>query len=265
MAKGKPGRGKQRSREQQVARREARQAERKREQEAKVERERARRRRRTLVQIGTGAGMLVLVGALVAWLVLRESASDITADGPPGTDDDGAVVLGEESAPVTVEIISDFGCPACAQFDAQAGPALDQYVEEGQVRLEYRVVTALDRASPNEFSSRAAAAAGCVLDQGDLGVWRDFTTAVYASQPAEQTDGPSDTELIGLATTAGADEAEVTECIDSGARAEWADAVDSEAAGDYTATPDVVVDGERLTEPTPLVLQNAITGALAEG
>ncbi|WP_299053342.1 thioredoxin domain-containing protein [uncultured Nocardioides sp.] len=265
MAKQKPGRGKQRSKEQQAARREARQAERQRLAEQKAERERARRRRRVLVQVGTAVGILALIGGLVAFFTLRESSSDITADGPPGTDDEGAVVSGSEDAPVEVEVITDFGCPACANFESSTAGALATYVEQDQVRLRYRLVSPIDRTSPNEFSRRSIAAAGCVLEQEDPQVWNDFKASVYAGQPPEGEDGLSDTQLIGLATAAGADEADVTGCVDEGRWLDWADAVDDQAAGDYSATPTVFVDGERLPEASPAATTAAIDAALAQG
>jgi protein-disulfide isomerase len=265
MAKQKPGRGKQRSKEQQAARREARQAERQRLAEQKAERERARRRRRVLVQIGTAVGILAVIGGLIAFFTLRESSSDITAEGPPGTDDEGAIVTGSEDAPVEVEVISDFGCPACANFESATSQALSTYVDQDQIRLRYRLVSAIDRTSPNEFSRRSIAAAGCVLEQEDPQVWSDFKASVYAGQPPEGEDGLSDTQLIGLATAAGADEAEVTECVDEGRWLDWADAVDDQAAGDYSATPTIFVDGERVSDASPAAATAAIDAALAQG
>lgn len=230
-----------------------------------MERERARRRRRVLVQVGTAAGILVLIGGLVAFFTLRESSSDVTADGPPGTDDEGAIVSGSDDAPVEVDVISDFGCPACANFEASTASALSTYVEQDQVRLRYRLVSPIDRTSPNEFSRRSIAASGCVLEQEDPEVWAAFKQSVYAGQPTEGEDGLSDTQLIGLATSAGADEAEVTACVDEGRWLDWADAVDDVAAGDYSATPTVFVDGERLPEASPAATTAAIDAALAQG
>jgi hypothetical protein len=47
--------------------------------------------------------------------------------------------LGSADAPITIEVWSDFQCPACGFFARQVEPDLiDEYVKDGTVRLVYR-------------------------------------------------------------------------------------------------------------------------------
>lgn len=144
--------------------------------------------------------------------------------------------------PAKVVVYMDFMCPYCADFHSSYGPSLDRLRNEGKITVEYRPVTYLDRQSTNRYSSRAAAAAGCVAD-AHPGRYADFVSQLYAHQPAQGSSGLSNQELKSLAAAAGADAAK---CIDSGTFLAWARysnrlAVDSGING----IPTAFVDGKQ--------------------
>ena len=82
-------------------------------------------------------------------------------------------------------------------------------IADGKVKVEYRIVSFLDDASENEYSSRAANALYVVADTAGPDAFAKFHTLLYENQPAEGTAGPDDDQLIAWAVEAGADEAAV--------------------------------------------------------
>ena len=57
---------------------------------------------------------------------------------------DGAYVLGDPGAPVTVVEFADFLCPHCQTYHATMRQVIDTYVTSGQARLEYRLFPVVD-------------------------------------------------------------------------------------------------------------------------
>jgi protein-disulfide isomerase len=122
-------------------------------------------------------------------------------------------------------------------------------VDAGKVKVEYRMVSFLDRASQNEYSSRAANAAMVVLDTAGVDAFWTFHDLLYSNQPAEGTAGPDDDQLVALAVQAGADENEVSDPIRAGQFDQWVvNATDQMSKNGVTGTPTVLIDGERAGE-----------------
>jgi hypothetical protein len=78
------------------------------------------------------------------------------------------VVVGNPDAPVTIDLYLDFQCPACAQYEQQAGATIDELVGSGQAMVVYHPVAYLNRFASTQYSSRSSAAAGCAADAGVL-------------------------------------------------------------------------------------------------
>jgi protein-disulfide isomerase len=171
--------------------------------------------------------------------------------------DQVGLVLG--TGPVTVELYSDFLCPACRAFEADARDDLDKLLAEGRIQLVYRPVAILDRMSSNEYSSRSAAGAGCASDAGKL---LDYAKVLFDNQPAEGGAGHDDDELIRLAGTAGLTDPGFGECLRDGRYLPWVGQVTG-SMDDHqvTGTPTVFVDGERLSRPTGERLVGAVNAA----
>jgi len=167
---------------------------------------------------------------------------------------------------VVVSVYVDYMCPYCGQFEQVNGPTLDQLRGDGTIVVEYHPVSILDDASlGTAYSTRAAAAAALVADQAPE-AFVAFNTALFATQPAENTAGLTDAEIAALARGAGVPEA-VASTIESGAYlagpgsfVNWVGAATDRAAQDLgrLATPTVLIDG------APLNADWAAPGALAQ-
>jgi protein-disulfide isomerase len=89
------------------------------------------------------------------------------ADIPQTRTEDGAFVLGDPDAPLTIVEFADFMCPHCQDYHPIVAEFIDQYVRTGQARFEYRLFPIV---SP-EFSEFTAQLAECVAEQDELMFW----------------------------------------------------------------------------------------------
>ncbi len=226
----------------------------------------AERRRRMLWQLGLfGVVAVVAVLLTVAVLAGRDTDGSATTAAPRGVTDDGSIAVGPEEAPVTITMIEDFQCPACAQFEAANQALLDSYAASEDVRLEYRPIAFLDNASSTEYSSRALNAAACFVDQRPQD-WRAFHQALYEQQPAEGGAGLSDARLVDLGVKAGAPESSFSTCVEERRYQPWVEATTQRAldVSGFEGTPDVRVNGTKVETPTPENLQAAVEAALGQ-
>lgn len=230
-----------------------------------MQQQRAKEKRRNAMIQG---GLLVTVVAVVILLVVvvlqyRDRQSE-PATAPAGVSDDGGFVVGAEDASVTVAVVEDLQCPVCREFELANGQKLQELSQADDTAVEYRVVSFLDRASTDDYSSRAANATACVWDEGDPEVWRSFHDSLYAQQPAEGGAGLSDDQLVQLATTAGADESSVRPCVEDGGFRRWVEQnTDAISDSGVSGTPTVFVNGEETDARTPEELQAAVDEARA--
>nr|MDT0660981.1 thioredoxin domain-containing protein [Micromonospora sp. DSM 115978] len=200
---------------------------------------RERRRNRTIWTSAIAVVVLLMAG-LIGWgIYAGQGSDDYTA--PAGASSDGTgVVVG--SGPVTIDLYEDFICPACNQFEQQAGATIDQLVADGRVRLVYHPVAYLDRASTTDYSTRSSAASGCAADGGKF---RDYAKALFERQPPEGGAGLSDDELINIGAGVGLTGDDFASCVRDGTYEPWTRHVTEAASRDgVSGTPTVRVDGE---------------------
>lgn len=214
--------------------------------EVRAEQARGRARRRRLVR--GGLAVATVVGLTVAGLLVQQNrgrSSDIVAPEvlPAGTGSDWSGVETSQG-PVRVDVYLDFLCPSCQALEAQIDPVLAQLSAQDAIQLVHHPVAMLDEySSPQGYSTRAAAAAGCAADAGRF---TEFARSLYAAQPPERGPGLSDPQLIDLAVAAGADRVAVQTCVSSGRYREWVARGTAQAyAGGVIGTPTVRVDGRR--------------------
>ena len=206
----------------------------------------ASERRRNLYVVGAVVlAILVIVGIGLFVQSQRDTTGESASD-PRGVNDEYGVVVGDDSAPKTITIYEDFQCPVCRAFELASTEQVRAGVEAGKVKVEYRLVSFLDNASKNQYSSRATNAAMVVLDASGTDVFWKFHDLLFSNQPEEGTAGPGNDQLIALAVEAGADPNEVTDPIENGQFDQWVlNATDQMSKNGVTGTPTVLIDGER--------------------
>ncbi|MFC9336367.1 DsbA family protein [Arthrobacter sp. NPDC057009] len=149
----------------------------------------------------------------------------------------------EAGKPVKVVLYIDFICPVCKNFEATYNETLTKLRDEGKVTVEYRALGFLDSRSTTNYSSRAANAAACVVNESPE-KYSAFVDALFDKQPAEGGAGLSDDELKKLATEVGAKS--IDSCVENKTYRPWVKYTTQEAAAiGVTGTPTVIVDGKQ--------------------
>jgi protein-disulfide isomerase len=204
----------------------------------------AERRRNTYVVVAVMAVILAVVGIGLSVQSNRDTTGETAANAGEVNSDYG-VVIGDADAPKSIIAYEDFQCPVCRAFEQATAAQVHSAVEAGKVKVEYRIVSFLDKASRNEYSSRAANAAMVVLDRSGVDVFWKFHDLLFANQPEEGTAGPDNDQLIAFAVEAGADPNEVTKGIKNGEFDQLVvNATDAMSKHGVTGTPAVYVDGK---------------------
>jgi protein-disulfide isomerase len=226
------------------------------------EQQRAERRRQFLI-VGAVVAVLAIIGGLTWFAISREDTTGetVTDSGTPGNTEGYAVVVGEADAPLTMKFYEDPQCPVCQQFEAAVGQEVEDAIAAGKVKVEYHIVSFLDRASRNDYSSRAANALYVVADAAGPEVFAEYHQLLYDNQPAEGTAGPDDDQLVAWAVEAGADEDAVREPIEDKVYEQWiTNATDQMSKDGVTGTPGVFVDGQ--LQPDAGTAVNAVLQAI---
>ena len=149
----------------------------------------------------------------------------------------------EAGKPVKVVLYIDFICPVCKDFEAKYNETLTKLRNDGKITVEYRPLGFLDSRSTTNYSSRAANAAACVVNESPE-KYSDFVDLLFAKQPAEGSAGLSDNELKKMATDVGAKS--IDTCVDDKTYRPWVKHTTQEASViGVTGTPTVFVDGKQ--------------------
>jgi protein-disulfide isomerase len=237
------------------------------EKRAAEQRARAQERRRRQAVVG-GVVAAVVVVAVVAVIVVQSARTSSSPDAAvPANTVDGATAfaVGPADAPVTVDVYEDFLCPACRQFEATTGDTLAALAADGTAQVRYHPIAILDRASTDDYSTRALNAAAVVGDAAGTEAFLAFHDALFAEQPAEGGPGLTDERLGELAAEAGASGADVEEAITGLAYEDWTrEVTDAASRAGVTGTPTVLVDGAILQDRTPAGLRAAVEAAQAD-
>ncbi|HLS00638.1 MAG TPA: DsbA family protein [Beutenbergiaceae bacterium] len=198
---------------------------------------------RRLVVIGA-----VLVIGVLAYVLWPSSADDegtvaevIEPDVPERVDverhqEDDPLAVGEVEAPVTIVVFSDFQCPYCALWNDETLPALHDYVDQGDLRIEWR-----DIAVFGEDSQRAAQASYAA---GMQGKYTEFASELFDGGQIRDSKHLGEDALVELASELGLQEDQFTDDFHSDDVAEAVDENMQEALdlGVFT-TPVFLVNG----------------------
>ncbi|MCD0445536.1 DsbA family protein [Glycomyces sp. A-F 0318] len=202
------------------------------------------RRRKIVFGVAIGAAVVLIGGLLVFGIWMNREPEYEVATPTANVTDEFGVQIGD--GPVEVDLFIDFMCPACNQFESTYAGDLQGWIDEGSVTVNYHPVAILDRLSAGtEYSSRSAAAAVCAADAGPQ-EFLDYTLALYENQPAENSTGLTDEELIRIGTEEAGLGSEWQSCVEAETYRGWVKEGTEWATGEggIQGTPTAKVDGE---------------------
>lgn len=222
------------------------------------------RRRNGIIAGAVIAVLIVAVGVGAIVQAGRNSTSDSSANpaSTSGTANQTVGVVGKADAPVTVVAYEDFMCPVCGEFEKNAGPALKRFIADGKVKVEYRSIAFLDRASTTSYSTRALNSVGCVVDKKPS-AFAEYHDLLFQNQPEEGGAGLPDSKLISMAAQAGV--TGIDACVKDQSFKGWTQRVTDQSSKDgVNGTPTVLVNGKNVDQPwVGDNTQKAIDAALA--
>lgn len=232
------------------------------------------KRGRLLTQISLGVAAITVIGILAA--VILEGTKP-AGPGPLNMASDGIKIGAEYKAVKTdalpadaqpvptpknpsdivdITIFVDYLCPICGEFEAVNGASINDLVSRGSATIEIHPLSFLDnRSQGSQYSTRAANAVACLSNYVPDSVL-EFNNLLFANQPAENTSGLSDEQLIQLAQQTGANE-QATACIEDQDFKSWVGASTARAMGGTLAINNLDPSFTKISG-TPTVLINGV-------
>lgn len=117
-------------------------------------------------------------------------------------DADDPLAVGDVDAPVVIIEYADYRCPYCARFALETRPGLQDLVDDGTLRIEFRDFVIFD-----EQSHAAAVAVRAAAEQG---VYEDYASAVFERSTTGHAD-LAQQDLIDIAEQVGVPDLETFE------------------------------------------------------
>lgn len=166
--------------------------------------------------------------------------------------------IGPVDAPVGLVVFSDYQCPYCAAWNHDTLPAMLDYVDAGQLRIEWRDINVFGTAS--ERAARAAYAAGL-----QDGYW-DYHHALFPDGEHLPESALTEDALITLAVDLGLDRNQFASDLNS---PEVSQAVTETAREGMslgvTSTPVFLLGGQPLVGAQPTEVFTQAMDAALEG
>ena len=215
------------------------------------------------------------MGAVViAFAVLTQGGGDaggdlVAPDRPVPADAvvDGAT-MGVADAPATLEIWSDFQCPACGVFATDTEPLIrETFVGDGTLRIVHHDAAFQGRKSPSSYdeSVQASAGAHCAGEQGAFWSFHDW---LFANQSGENEGAFARDRLETMAGRVGLEVDRWNACMDRGdVQGQVVADTDAAAADGIRLTPTLAVNGQRYEgtmsyeQLATLIRDAAVTGS----
>ena len=224
--------------------------------------------------LAAGTALAVLLISLVAIGVQGGRAKLGTDTSTANASATTGVRVGNQQAPVTVDLYEDPQCPICKQLEQSGLPAdLAAKVTATSIKVNYHVMSFLDSASNgNKYSSRAANALYCATDTS-AAAFVKLHDIMYGktngkdNQPAENSNGAPDSTLLAWGKQAGITSADFSTCVTGDQHKNLVLAVnDAASKKNVTGTPTVFVNGKLVgsanSVPTVAEIDSAIGTAL---
>lgn len=156
--------------------------------------------------------------------------------GQAARDPDDLLAEGPVDAPVVMVMFTDYQCPFCAHWHYKTAPVLREYVDRGELRIEYRDVNVY-----GEDSERAARASLAAAMQGR---YQEFQDVMFADGQIRYSDELTESALLEVAAGLGLDVDRFEQDMNSQKVADVIDANAQQAVDiGATATPIFIIDG----------------------
>ncbi|WP_018348142.1 DsbA family protein [Longispora albida] len=207
-------------------------------------------RRRKLIWTTIAVVLVALVAGGIGYGVWQaQQPRDFRVPANATAEQDGMTIPGT-SGKAKVDIYLDYQCPACKNLEEAISPTVDQWIKDNKITLVYHPITILDRFSGGtKYSTRSAAAAGCASDGNKL---YEFTKALFAQQPAENTRGLTDDQIISIGGTTGLIDPAFAACVRDGKYLGWAEKITDDASKrGLSSTPTMYVNGTKVDQNKP--------------
>lgn len=222
--------------------------------------------------------VIVLAAVLIGVVIVNQGSNDdsVSAQNPDsqsgsesgGDDVDLSFVehrvegdsraIGDVDSPVTLVMFSDYQCPYCASWNQDTLPAMMDYVDSGDLRIEMRDLAVFGEES--ERAARAAYAAG-LQDK----YW-DFHNALFEGGEHPPKSELDDDSLVSVAKDLGLDPTKFKGDMNSVEAHDEFDANAQEGSSlGVASTPTFVIGGKPLVGAQPTKeFVSAVDDALAE-
>ncbi|WP_292833844.1 thioredoxin domain-containing protein [Microbacterium sp.] len=194
--------------------------------------------------------VVALVIALVVWM--NNTANDPgTLPSGSGIDQStGAIIVGDGEQ--SLDVYLDFMCPICGQFESTYGDEILDLVNDGTITQNIHPIAILDRFSQGTaFSTRAANAMYCVAEaEPDAAI--PFMRAMFEQQPAENSAGLTDDQILEIAAGVGVDG--IDSCVSEGTYTDFVAAMTDKTpvqpGSTGVGTPTLAINGEVISNST---------------
>lgn len=142
--------------------------------------------------------LFVFIGLLIlsASLISATSQAPQTPPKSASVDLHAAKSIGSKSAPITLEVFSDYQCPFCRAFYLdQTQQVIKNYVETGKVCIVFHDF-------PWDFHAHSMEAARIANAAAEIGKFKEVETALYTTQESWEASGRIDDALAPVLTPA---------------------------------------------------------------
>lgn len=144
------------------------------------------KQRQQLIVISSIVGVAIILAIVLIAVNNQSSASSIDfAEIPQSRTDDGAFVLGNPDAPVTIVEFADFACPHCQQYRQTVDQFIREHVATGNAKFEFRFFPT----TGGQRTTFAGQVAQCAEEQQEGSFWKAYeifyelaTTGQYGDQ-----------------------------------------------------------------------------------
>jgi protein-disulfide isomerase len=201
-----------------------------------AERKAARRRRNLITSAVVVVVLLIAVGVGIGISASRSGHSgpvtqprDAVTTGSPVAV--GGMVIGNASAPVTMDAYEDFTCPNCGNFEKGLGTTVTQLVKNGTLKVRYHMMSFIDDNNGGTYSHRAANAFAAADTYAGPDQALALHTVLYANQPSETSAaGLTDGKIIELASSVGITDQKFVDAVTKNSFQSWVNKVADDAS-----------------------------------